>query len=211
MLADFRRKSIKLVVAVLTHRNLRRRGAQGMLLRQLRCSGCRRGRDTHQQTRMARHDGKMAGSEFNTIASVRYAVSFRPTTLFALGIFSLAAVMHPPAWSQTGQTQRSWILQDAKDLPHQTRTRASLTTVGNLVSGTTGCNSFSAKLQTESDGRTLLRDFNATRILCGPEDERVETAIFRALRETTYTDSNGESLRFLDSSRQPLLIWRPAS
>ncbi|WP_249168261.1 META domain-containing protein [Bradyrhizobium elkanii] len=127
-----------------------------------------------------------------------------------LGFVVVTDLSSVNCWAQAGDVQKTWMLEEPKDLA-QGQSPPSLTVTGKSLSGTTGCNSFSATLQSQPDGRTFVTEFNATRILCSSERERIETAIFQALQATVFTEANGNSLRFLNSERQPLLTWKSAS
>jgi hypothetical protein len=78
---------------------------------------------------------------------------------------------------------------------------------GQKLSGSTGCNSFTATLTEKADKRVAIEGVALTRMLCAPTQNEIEAAVVKAFGETEYVEQKGRSLTFLSGKRQPLLVW----
>jgi heat shock protein HslJ len=104
-----------------------------------------------------------------------------------------------------------WVLKGGRDIPARPPGIPKLRVEGQRISGSTGCNAFSAAVVDKSDGkdqgRIAIEKVALTRKLCGGRLDRVEQAVVRALEETEYLEQKGRSLTFLSGKRRPLLVW----
>jgi hypothetical protein len=79
---------------------------------------------------------------------------------------------------------------------------------GAKLSGTTGCNNFTATLSEEADKRVAIKQVALTRMLCEGKQNAVETAFVRALEQTKFISRQRRSLTFLSAEKTPLLVWQ---
>jgi len=107
----------------------------------------------------------------------------------------------------------SWVLERGRDIPARLQRRPQLNLEGPKLSGSTGCNAFTAALvdkakkDEKADKRIAIEQVALTRKLCAPAQDRVELAFVRALEETRYLEHKGARLTFLSDKRQTLLVW----
>lgn len=101
----------------------------------------------------------------------------------------------------------SWILERGRDIASRPSRTPKLNMDGKKLSGSTGCNSFTAALVDKADNRIAIEQVALTRKLCAEKLDRVETAFVRALEDTAYLEQNGKRLTFLSGKREPLLVW----
>jgi heat shock protein HslJ len=106
-----------------------------------------------------------------------------------------------------GAKATSWVLQQGRDIPRRPPRTPKLHLDGKKLSGSTGCNSFTAAVVDKADQRIAIEQVALTRKLCADKLDRIETAFVRALEETAYLERKGRSLTFLSGKREPLLVW----
>jgi heat shock protein HslJ len=109
-----------------------------------------------------------------------------------------------------GPAAASWVLERGRDIPARLKRRPQLNMEGPKLSGSTGCNAFTAALIDKADKagkRVAIEQVALTRKLCAPAQDRVELAFVRALEETRYLEHKGARLTFLSEKRQMLLVW----
>ena len=113
-----------------------------------------------------------------------------------------------PAHSASGDGETTnWVLQRGQQIPSRTQRMPQLRMEQQKLSGSTGCNSFTATLSDKGDKRMAIEQVALTRMLCAPAQNKIETAFVRALRETEYVQQKGKKLTFLSGKKQPLLVW----
>jgi heat shock protein HslJ len=86
------------------------------------------------------------------------------------------------------------------------RVRRGTKLQGQQLSGTTGCNSFTATIS-ETGERVKIVNLSLTRKLCAPRQNETERAFVRALGQTEYLEKGTERLTFLSDKGEPLLVW----
>jgi heat shock protein HslJ len=129
------------------------------------------------------------------------------------GLFALAAVIlsgWPDASAQPtapAPTATSWVLERGRGIPSRLKRTPQLRMEGQKLSGSTGCNAFTAALVDKGEKRVAIEQVALTRKLCAPRLDKVETLFVRALEETQYLEQKGRRLMFLSAKRQPLLVW----
>jgi heat shock protein HslJ len=109
--------------------------------------------------------------------------------------------------SAAERTLTKWVLERGHDIPSKLTHRPQLAMEGQKLSGSSGCNSFTATLIEKADKRVAIERVGLTRMLCAPAQNKVEAAVVRALEQTEYVNQKGRTLTFLSGKRQPLLIW----
>jgi heat shock protein HslJ len=109
----------------------------------------------------------------------------------------------------------AWVLDHGRDIPARLKRRPHLAMDGAKLSGSTGCNNFSAALVDKADKdkadkgdkQVAIEQVALTRKLCAPAQDRIEIALVRALEETRYLEHKGRRLTFLSEKHQALLVW----
>jgi heat shock protein HslJ len=102
---------------------------------------------------------------------------------------------------------KPWVLERGRDIPSTQLSKPTLRVQGQQLSGSTGCNAFTATLSKRPDKRVAIEQVSQTRKLCGPRESEVEAAFVRALSETEFLKQEGGRLTFLSGSREVLLVW----
>ena len=101
----------------------------------------------------------------------------------------------------------AWQLQKGAGLPSRKARTPTLSMQGEKVSGSTGCNTFTATLVRHADKRVTIDGIALTRMLCEPGQNTIETAFVNALRQTQFVTEQGQSMTFLSGENKPLLVW----
>jgi heat shock protein HslJ len=131
----------------------------------------------------------------------------RATALLAVAFAYLSCdVMQAKAQTTPG----SWVLQKGRGVQFPLARRPELQMQEQQLSGSTGCNAFTAKVSERAEKRIAIELLSLTRKLCGPKESGVENAIVSAFAETALLEQDGQTLAFLSASREPLLIWQRA-
>lgn len=102
----------------------------------------------------------------------------------------------------------TWLLQKGRGIPSLKARKPTLSMKGEKLSGSTGCNSFTATLAQHPNNRVAIEDVTLTRMLCEPGQNAVEVAFVGALRQTQFMTRQGRTLRFLSGEKAPLLVWK---
>ena len=76
------------------------------------------------------------------------------------------------------------------------------------MTGSTGCNSFSATVSERSNKRVAIEEIIRTRMLCEPNQNKIENAFVRALQKTEEIREKGKALTFLSGDGATLLVWK---
>ena len=131
---------------------------------------------------------------------------YRLPAAFSLALIGfLSSVAAPDARLNAAE---NWSLRKGHQFPAPARRKPRLRVDGQNLSGSTGCNSFTATLDQLPKGRVAIKAVTLTRMLCEPKQHLVETSLVRALNETEFLARQGKTLSFLSSNRTPLLIWQ---
>jgi heat shock protein HslJ len=120
--------------------------------------------------------------------------------LVSVPVPALSAHRRPPA--------SKWEFDQGQDVPTPQPQKPVLRLEGSNLSGSTGCNVFSAALKRLAKNRVTIEQISLTRLLCEPERDKVETALMKAFKQTEYLRRRGKTLTFLSGSRMPLLVWK---
>jgi heat shock protein HslJ len=102
----------------------------------------------------------------------------------------------------------AWVLQKGRDIPRRTLRQPTLRMQGATLSGSTGCNNYTATMMRRRGKRVAIEWVALTRKLCAAERNRTETAFVRALGQTAYLRRKGRTLTFLSGKGRPLLVWQ---
>jgi heat shock protein HslJ len=120
------------------------------------------------------------------------------------------AFAEEPKAAPAAPAATSWVLERGRDIPARLKRAPQLRMEGQKLSGSTGCNAFTAALVDKADKRVAIEQVGLTRKLCAPTLDMIEQAFVRALADTQYLEQKGKRLLFLSEKRQPLLVWTPA-
>lgn len=102
---------------------------------------------------------------------------------------------------------KPWVLQKGREIASSRQRKPVLQMEGARLSGSTGCNSFTAALKEGSDQKVSIQDVALTRKLCGPAEDKVEDALVRAFADTQYLKKERRRLTFLSGKQEVLLVW----
>jgi len=131
--------------------------------------------------------------------------SVRQIAALAAALPILLAASSTPASSQPAAT--TWVLQKGHNIPSRPPRTPQLRMEGEKLSGSTGCNSFTAKVSEKPDKRVAIEQVALTRMMCAGAQNKIEAALVRALEQTEFIEMKGAMLSFLSANRQPLLVW----
>jgi heat shock protein HslJ len=134
-------------------------------------------------------------------------VDFRHVACGAASLLILLAIPGPAHSASGGAGATNWVLQRGRDIPARPSRRPQLRMEGQKLSGSTGCNAFTATISEKAEKRVAIEQVAVTRMLCAPDRNKVEAAFVRALKATEYVEEKGTQLVFLSGARQPLLEW----
>lgn len=126
--------------------------------------------------------------------------------LIVLGVLGAFA---PTASAQT--SGGSWVLEKGQGVKSVKNGSASLMLDNKQMSGSTGCNTYKATLTDRPDKRVAISDVALTRKLCAPQLNDNERAIVQAFGKTEFVEEAAGRLTFFSATREPLLVWRPAT
>ena len=133
----------------------------------------------------------------------------------ALGVSPIAAVAiaalcAAPSGAQS-PAEKTWSLEQGRGISAaEPPNRPSLRLEGQRLSGSTGCNSFTATIS-ETGERVKIENLSLTRKLCATLQNENERAFVNALGQTQYLTKEPERITFLSDKREPLLVWKSAA
>src|SRR5262245_42240677 len=133
-----------------------------------------------------------------------FTTATRPVAMLLALLFGLCA---DPAAGSPQPAATTWVLQKGEGTPSRLAHRPRLRMQGENLSGSTGCNSFTATVSNKGDKRIAIERVALTRMLCAPAQNKVEKAFVQALNRTEFIELKGKRLTFLSGARQPLLVW----
>jgi len=112
------------------------------------------------------------------------------------------------SWHAVAQSERdgTWVLQQGRGLSNAEVHGPSIKLQDRSLSGTTGCNAFTATISKVAQG-VKIENISMTRKLCAPGRNEAERAFIRALEETAFLEMVPQRLTFLSGTREPLLVW----
>ena len=116
-------------------------------------------------------------------------------------------------WGTTGaaaELTSNWVLHRARGIASP-QPKPVLTIDGQKLSGSTGCNTFTATLTERSGNRVAVDQVLTSRGLCGPRESDLENTLFRAFAQTQFLERKDKTLRFLSDRREVLLHWTRAT
>jgi heat shock protein HslJ len=125
---------------------------------------------------------------------------------FALSVLAFTSSGAASAPREAGVSM--WVLQKGRDIPSPQPRKPTLRMQENKLSGSTGCNNFTATVSQRADKRVAIEEVALTRMLCEPLQNTIETAFVGALRQTEFITRQGSTLTFLSGERSPLLVWK---
>ena len=117
--------------------------------------------------------------------------------------FASSAVMSAPR--EKGAS--TWVLQKGRDVPETRPRKPTLRMQGDQLSGSTGCNNYTATIMRRAEQRIAIEQVALTRMLCEPQANAVEKAVVGAMRQTEFMDQQGSTLTFQAGDKSPLLVW----
>jgi heat shock protein HslJ len=110
-----------------------------------------------------------------------------------------------PALAQDAPT--TWVLEKGHNIPARPPRTPSLRVEGDKLSGSTGCNLFTARISKTGDQGVAIDKVALTRKLCAAALNEVEAAVVTALEQTRFVETKDSRLSFLSAGREPLLVW----
>ena len=124
-------------------------------------------------------------------------VSVRRIAIALVGILAAAAS------SASAQTpENSWVLEKGEGIAVGKDNPASLRLDDKQMSGSTGCNTFRAKIDNRPDNRVAISDVALTRKMCAPKVSEVERAIVEAFGKTEFMERGSRTLTFLSGKKR---------
>lgn len=130
-----------------------------------------------------------------------------PKYLVTIGLALGALVLSLATAPASAATSTTWVLERGRDIPSPQPRRLTLRMHGQSLSGSTGCNTYTATLE-RAKGRVAVKGVALTRMLCEAKLNTVETAFVGALGQTAFVVRNGRTLTFQSGDRAALLVWR---
>jgi heat shock protein HslJ len=122
---------------------------------------------------------------------------------------AVAALCAAPSGAQS-PADKTWSLEQGRGISAaEPPNRPSLRLEGQRLSGSTGCNSFTATIS-ETGERVKIENLSLTRKLCATLQNENERAFVNALGQTQYLTKEPERITFLSDKREPLLVWKSA-
>ena len=123
---------------------------------------------------------------------------------------AVAALCAAPSGAQS-PADKTWSLEQGRGISAaESPNRPSLRLEGQRLSGSTGCNSFTATIS-ETGERVKIENLSLTRKLCATLQNENERAFVNALGQTQYLTKEPERITFLSDKREPLLVWKSAA
>jgi heat shock protein HslJ len=119
---------------------------------------------------------------------------------------ALLLVVASPSHAQS-PAEKTWSLEQGRGISADQVHGPSLKLQEQQLSGTTGCNTFTATIS-EAGQRVKIENLSLTRKLCAPRRNEAERAFVRALGETAFLQKEPNRLTFLSGAREPLLVWK---
>jgi len=128
----------------------------------------------------------------------------------AVLLVSLAILCGAAENAAAAQSAGSWVLQSGREIASPKPPKPTLRMQGHQLSGSTGCNTFTAMVSDRPDRKVAIEQVTLTRKLCGPQEGKVEEAFVRALSETEFLEHQRKTLAFLSGKKETLLVWKRA-
>ena len=132
----------------------------------------------------------------------------RTAQLAALTLILLAVASGGASSAPREAGTSTWVLQKGRDIPSPQARKPMLRMQGDKLSGSTGCNNFTAMVSRRAEQRVAIEQVALTRMLCEPKQNNIEKALVGALRQTEFINQQGSTLTFLSGEKSPLLVWK---
>lgn len=125
-------------------------------------------------------------------------------TLVLLANLAVFGALPEPA---LGEATTEWVLSKGfgADVP---RLQPSLHMRGTALSGSTGCNLFTASIQKRANNAVAIERVSLTRKMCDEQRNKFETALVKALEQTQSIQRTKSTLIFSSDKNLPLLVWQ---
>ncbi len=127
--------------------------------------------------------------------------------LLGLFLFLLLASACRPAAQQTPITTNDWILTTLAGQPVPEGIVTAEVSDGNQVSGSAGCNQYTASFTTSGDSIQFSDEIATTRMACADPLMQLESAYLAALGKAASYQVAGENLTLLDSQGNELVTF----
>jgi heat shock protein HslJ len=128
---------------------------------------------------------------------------------FAATALVLLGYTYTKAESASGKSRAStWVLQQGVEMALRNARKPELRVEANRLSGSTGCNNFSATLNARPNQRVAIEEIARTRMLCELNQNDIENALVRAFEKTEAIRKKGRTLTFFSGDGSTLLIWK---
>src|SRR2546423_9716180 len=141
---------------------------------------------------------------------INYMAKSRTFVHPAAWLIGSALIVAAPPSAASEPAKRGWVLDSGREIPSPQPSKPTLRIRGKQLSGSTGCNSFTATLSKRPDKRVAIEQVSQTRKMCGPKDGEVEAAFVRALSATEFLKKERRRLTFLSGNQEVLLVWTRA-
>lgn len=102
----------------------------------------------------------------------------------------------------------TWVLQKGRDIPSAPARKPTVRIEVDKLSGSTGCNRYTATVTKRDAARVAVEDVALTRMLCESAQNKIEVAFVAALRQTVFMTERSSTLTFLSAEKEPLLVWK---
>jgi len=143
-------------------------------------------------------------------SSIRISIMRRPA-LRASAAFAAAALLllcgASDGMARDAGVAKPWVLQKGREIAAPRQRKPMLNMEGQQLSGSTGCNTFTAALREGAGNKVAIEDVTLSRKLCGPAESKVEDAFVRALADTQHLRKERTRLTFLSGKQEVLLVW----
>jgi heat shock protein HslJ len=121
----------------------------------------------------------------------------------------LCAIVSCGSPVHAAEPESNWVLEKGRDVGEPVQ-QPQLRMEGDRLSGTTGCNRFTARVTEQPDKRVSIANVTTTRMMCAPKENDNERAILRAFQDTQYLARDGARLIFKSAAQESLLDWKQA-
>ena len=128
--------------------------------------------------------------------------------MYGVAVILLSALAVAVSSANAQSAGSAWVLEKAQGVTTIEGSPASLILDDKQLSGSTGCNTFTATIADRPGKRVAISDVALTRKLCAPEANNNERAIVMAFSKTEFVEQGPGTLTFLAGNREPLLVWK---
>jgi heat shock protein HslJ len=143
-----------------------------------------------------------------TAAFPNQDLPMRWTLVVALASVLLIGFSNNAMSAQGKRGATSWVLQKGRDIPSTPARKPTLRKRADKLTGSTGCNNFTATVSKRDGRRIAIEQLALTRMLCEPGQNAIEAAVVAALEQTEFVAERRTTLTFLSAKKAPLLVWK---